>query len=239
MNTRRLRPVLAATALVAALGLTACGNGLESSGSATAGLSGGSSTTSNPDPSASPAPSSTGSDASPSPSTGGGSSPSTPSTTGSSAASTSSTSAAGRVGRCTVANLDVGVREPSGGAAAGSTYLLVAFRNTGSRSCVLDGFPGVSFVGKGDGTQLGAAAERTGSARTVTLAPGRSTTSLLQVANAGSYPQRSCAPTTADGFRVYPPGSTEAAFVRQSVQACQGSTGSSPQLVVSSVGTSG
>ncbi len=236
MSTRPLRPVLAATALVAALGLTACGNGLESSGSASTGLSGSPSATSSADPSASPSASPTGSTPSSSASSTGGSSPTASSGSG---ASTTSTSSTGRVGRCPIGSLDVGVRSPSGGAAAGSTYYLISFRNTGSRSCVLDGFPGVSFVGQGDGTQLGAAAERTGTARTVTLAPGRSTTSLLQVANAGNYPQRSCAPTTADGFRVYPPGSTEAAFVKQSVQACQGSTGGSPQLVVSSVGTSG
>lgn len=97
----------------------------------------------------------------------------------------------------------------------------------------------MSFVGDGNGTQLGAPAERTGAARTVSLASGRSTTALLQVAEAGNYPSGTCRPTTADGFRVYPPDSTTAAFVKSSVQACAGTDLASPQLVVSSVGTTG
>ena len=139
--------------------------------------------------------------------------------------------------RCTLAQLDVGATVPSGAGAAGSTALLLTFRDTADVACVLDGFPGVSFVGGGDGTQLGVSARRTGAAQTVTLEPGRTTTALVRVADAGSYPETSCDPTAADGLRVYPPGSTEAAFVRYPTKACRGSTGDSPQLTVASVGT--
>jgi hypothetical protein len=143
--------------------------------------------------------------------------------------------------RCTVANLQVGVRAAAGGAAAGSNYVLLTYRNTDALPCVLTGFPGVSFVGHGNGTQLGDPAARTRSAASspVRLAAGTTTTSLLQIVNAGSYDASQCAPTTADGFRVYPPGSRAAVYVPFPVSACQRSTAGSPQLVVSPVGTAG
>ncbi len=101
------------------------------------------------------------------------------------------------------------------------------------------GYPGVSFVGKGNGTQLGAAAVRSkGSAeKSIDLGSGDSTTALLQIANAGDFGATDCAPTTADGFRIYPPGSKTSAFVRFDVQACQRS--GAKQLTVSPVGVSG
>ncbi|MBM6399947.1 DUF4232 domain-containing protein [Phycicoccus sonneratiae] len=232
MSTHPARPVLVVAALVATLGATACGNGLESDGAVTgSGPSTTSSSSGSPSP-ATPAPG----ESSPS-SDGTGTSPSATSTSGTSG--TSGSSGDDRTGRCTLGHLAVGARSPEGGGSAGSSYLLLTFRNTGSGTCVLSGFPGVSFVGKGDGTQLGAPAVRTGSARTVDLAAGGSTTALLRIADAGAYDERSCAPTTADGFRVYPPGSTEAAYVEKKVQVCQGSTGGSPQLTIASVGTSG
>ncbi len=114
--------------------------------------------------------------------------------------------------------------------------MLLTFRNTGSSTCFLDGHPGVSFVGGGDGRQIGTPAARTGSTRRVTLAAGQTTTAVLQVADAGNYDASTCAPTTSDGLRVYPPDSRASVFVAYKTQACQGSTGSSPQLQVSAVG---
>ncbi|MGG5260003.1 DUF4232 domain-containing protein [Phycicoccus avicenniae] len=232
---RTVRTASAVTAALASLVLlSGCGNGLESGGRASGtGLSPGPSPTS----SSSASPSATPTESSPAPSDAA-----TP-TDGSTGASTATSGGSGTTGaegtpaRCTVGHLAVGLRTPAGSGAAGSTYLLLTFRNTGGSACRLSGFPGVSFVGKGDGTQIGAPAARTGSAVAVTLAPDASTTALLRVVDAGVYPSRSCAPTTADGLRVYPPGSTDAAYVARPLQACQGSTGDSPQLTVSSVGT--
>lgn len=102
------------------------------------------------------------------------------------------------------------------------------------------GHPGVSFVGKRNGTQLGAPA-----ARTTTLTPRvllrshQATTALLRITDAGNYDPEQCAPTTSDGFRVYPPDSRTAAFVPFSTQACQRSLGTEHQLTVSAVGLSG
>jgi hypothetical protein len=137
---------------------------------------------------------------------------------------------------CAAGDIAVGLQVPDGGGAAGSQYLLLTFRNTSRSTCTVNGHPGVSFVGKHDGTQIGEPAVRRGSLRTVTLAPGELTTALLQVANAGNYDPATCVPTTSDGFRVYPPDSRVSAFVPYRTQACQGDTGSSPQLSVSAVG---
>ena len=146
-----------------------------------------------------------------------------------------------RSDRCTTAHLQVGVRASQGGSGAGSDYVLLTYRSTGTAGCVLTGYPGVSFVGHGDGTRLGSPATRSAAAssKPVRLGPGQTTTSLLQIANAGDYDPSTCGPTTADGFRVFPPGSTTAVFVAFRAQACQRSTGDSPQLVVSPVGTAG
>ncbi len=115
----------------------------------------------------------------------------------------------------------------------------MSFTNHSGSSCALYGYPGVSFVGDGNGTQLGAAARRSsdGKERTVDLGAGETTTALLQIANAGNFDAKSCAPTTSDGFRVYPPASKTSAYVSYKTQACQRS--GARQLSVSPVGTSG
>ena len=75
------------------------------------------------------------------------------------------------------------------------------------------GFPGVSYVGGGNGTQVGQAATRTDDAvKTRTLAPGKSAKAALRRTQPGNYGD-DCRQTKVDGFRVYPPGSTESAFV--------------------------
>ncbi len=50
---------------------------------------------------------------------------------------------------------------PPGAASAGSMHYELTLTNTGSTSCT-GRFPGVSFVGDGNGTQLGSAARGTG-----------------------------------------------------------------------------
>jgi hypothetical protein len=99
--------------------------------------------------------------------------------------------------------------------------------NKGTTTCTLQGFPGVSFVGNGNGTQLGAPAEfDQGSPHgTVTLAPGTSAHAALKIAEAGNYDAATCQPKAADGLRVYPPGETHALFVAATgLTACQNAT---------------
>lgn len=98
--------------------------------------------------------------------------------------------------------------------AAGSVYHTLSFTNTGSQACVLSGFPGVSYVTGASGEQVGAAAERSGSAKgPVTLAPGGSTTAQVQAVQVANYPEADCDPTPVNGLRVYPPNDRGALFV--------------------------
>ncbi|WP_069712714.1 DUF4232 domain-containing protein [Curtobacterium sp. ER1/6] len=144
----------------------------------------------------------------------GSSAPSTASTPTAAPSSTGGTAAGGR---CATGSLAGSIEAGSGGA-AGSTYVHLALRNTGSSTCTLQGWPGVSFVGGGDGSQIGAAATRATESPhpTVTLAPGAVAVAPLQVTTAANYPTEKCQPVAADGFRVYPPGSKESLFVRDS-----------------------
>ncbi len=225
---RRLLPLVVGGVAAAALLLSGCSNGVQTTAAGAEPTAAAPATASSATPSA-PSEASAG----PEPSTAPSARPRP--------TSSISTTTARTPGRCTAAGLAVGVRSSAGGAAAGSNYVLLTYRNTSSASCVLTGFPGVSFVGHGNGTQLGdpAVRNRTNRANPVRVAPGATTTSLLQIANAGNYDAKECAPTTADGFRVYPPGSRAAVYVAFGVAACQRSTASNPQLTVSPVGTSG
>ncbi|GAB3659938.1 hypothetical protein GCM10027596_17960 [Nocardioides korecus] len=224
-----LTPVLApvlATVLLAGCG----GNGVQASSGVTDAPVTGSSASASASPSSSPTAGAT--------ATTGTSPSAAASPTSSPTASSGATGAAsaGTTGTCPASGLAVGLDQAAGGGAAGSQFVLLTFRNTGASRCVLDGHPGVSFVGGGAGRQIGSPAVRTGSLRQVSLAPGQTTTAVLQVADAGNYDAATCAPTTSDGLRVYPPGSRVSRFVAYRTQACQGSTGSSPQLQVSAVG---
>lgn len=107
-----------------------------------------------------------------------------------------------------------------GGVAAGSTYQRLVFTNTGNADCSLTGFPGVSYVTGRDGSQVGAAAERMGSSRTVSLSPGGSAVAVVQSSDARNYPEDQCRQTPAAGMRVYPPNQTASVFVRDRALAC-------------------
>lgn len=135
---------------------------------------------------------------------------------------TTPTPTSGAVPTCGVNDLAVTLGSFSG--AAGSQYVPILFQNTSAKPCELHGFPGVSFVGKGNGTQLGAAADWDQSKPIVqnTLQPKATVAANLQIANAGNYDSAQCQPLAADGFRVYPPHSTKSVFVKSAnLTACQ------------------
>jgi hypothetical protein len=118
-------------------------------------------------------------------------------------------------------------------------YVLIDFTNTSAASCWMYGYAGVSFVGHHDGTQLGrpAARQHSQNPRRIRLDGGETISELLQIANAGNFAAKQCAPTTSDGFRIYPPASTTAAYVPFRTSACQGRKVT--QLTVYPVGTKG
>ena len=141
------------------------------------------------------------------PSSGSGSRPSTGSSSGD---------------RCAVSSLAGRIEAGSGGA-AGSVIVHLVLENTGSTTCTVQGWPGVSFVGGGTGKQIGAAAvaEKSSPHPTVTLAPGKTAVAPLKIVRAENYSAGDCSPKTPDGFRVYPPGSKQSLFVKDTdYQAC-------------------
>jgi hypothetical protein len=117
--------------------------------------------------------------------------------------------------RCLTPDLAGSLDAVEGGASAGHYELEIELENEGAEPCVLQGWPGVSFVGGGDGAQIGAAAtlDRSSPHGSVTLAPGSSAHANLSVANAQNFDE-GCEQTTADGLRVYPPGEKRSLFVQ-------------------------
>lgn len=120
--------------------------------------------------------------------------------------------------RCLNSQLTVSVRN-TGNNAAGSEYLDLRFQNVSASTCHLYGYPGVSAVGT-HGNQLGDAATRNGgTAQYVNIAPGQSAHALVRYIDVVAH-DRSCAPATANGFRVYPPDDFYAMYAPYTVSAC-------------------
>ncbi len=135
------------------------------------------------------------------------------------AAASARTPSAASPPACTAAMTKISFRAGQG--AAGSIYGHVRLKNVSRQTCTIHGYGGISYVGYGDGTQVGAAAQRTrAKVRTVTLAPGQRARARVQMVEAGNYPRRTCGPTKVDGFRVYLPGETHAAFARYRTTGC-------------------
>ncbi len=129
--------------------------------------------------------------------------------------------AAGTVA-CATGHLKATVVTGAGGAAAGSTYYPVNLTNTGSSSCSLFGYPGVSWVTGPSGSQIGRPATRNPavSASTVVLAPGQTAHVTLQVVDAQNYGKSACQPVTAHWLKIFPPGQYTALYVKFSALTC-------------------
>jgi hypothetical protein len=128
---------------------------------------------------------------------------------GSSTTSSSTATTAPGTPSCRTATLAVSLGPPNG--SAGATHYGLTFRNTGTATCTLYGFPGVSFLDSA-GHQIGDPAQRQGgSPLTVTVGPGASAYASVAVTDPGIPP---CSGSTAAAqVVVYPPGETHAASV--------------------------
>lgn len=124
-------------------------------------------------------------------------------------------SAGSGAGECATANLRGSTQPGNGGGTAGSTYVYVRLTNTGSTTCTIQGWPGVSIVGGGNGTQIGQAAafDRTSPHSTVSLATNATALALLRIVEAGNYDASQCVPTKGDGLRIYPPGQKASLYI--------------------------
>jgi len=100
----------------------------------------------------------------------------------------------------------------------------VQFTNIGSTSCVIQGFPGVSYVTGDNGQQVGAPADRDGAIEApVTLAPGQTAHAPIHMLNGiGAYAPDDpvCQATPARGIRVFPPDDTAALFIPGNSTVC-------------------
>jgi hypothetical protein len=126
--------------------------------------------------------------------------------------STSTTAAPTGVGPCTSGHLSVAIGTIQG--AAGTYGVPIVFTNTGTATCSLQGYPGVSLVGA-NGVQLGTPAERVGTppGPVVQIANGQTATAMYLQPIGGAY---NCTLVTAMGLRVYPPNQTGALFAPSS-----------------------
>ncbi|MCU1572094.1 MAG: hypothetical protein JWO93_176 [Micrococcaceae bacterium] len=132
---------------------------------------------------------------------------------------------------CTATQL-TGALDDSGGGAAGSVYMSLQVTNSSPTPCILDGYPGVSLVANGNGTQLGAPADRDPalpSSGPITLVPGGVAAAQLRYSQAANY--QSCDQVPADGLRVYPPSATDALYIAHPLTGC-----SDPSLVLLTIG---
>jgi hypothetical protein len=124
--------------------------------------------------------------------------------------------------RCHTGDLKISIPADAGGAAAGSTYESLAFKNASGHACTLTGYPGVSYVAGDQGTQVNAPfAREAGWPRpTVRLLPGSSAHATIRIPAYLNYPAELCKPVSIRGFRVYPPDETASVFVSQPQKAC-------------------
>lgn len=126
-----------------------------------------------------------------------------------------------RSGMCSTAQLTGRIGEQDGkpagsGSGMNQEHLSVILTNTSTTPCTLQGWPGVSFVGHGNGTQIGSSATLTRGVPhpTVTLRHGNSAQAYLTILDAAVYSPSACQPVTPDGLRIYPPGSKTSLFIK-------------------------
>ncbi|SDJ97580.1 Protein of unknown function [Nocardioides sp. YR527] len=120
--------------------------------------------------------------------------------------------------KCANTDLKAGYRATDAG--AGSRFGEITLTNVSDQACALGGFGGLSYVGGGDGTQVGAPAAREGKWRTVIMKPGQVAVSEISESTAENYPASDCRPTEVDGFRVFVPDSYDSQFVRHRTTGC-------------------
>lgn len=106
----------------------------------------------------------------------------------------------------------------------GAVTAPLLFANTGSRACVIQGFPDVSYRTAPDGgAQVGRSAQRIGApGGVVVLAPGEVASANLTMARADTIDAALCRPTPVQGLRVYPPSQRAPVFVPNSSTVCAG-----------------
>jgi hypothetical protein len=122
---------------------------------------------------------------------------------------------------CQSGQLTVAIGQVAG--EAGTDYFPLVFTNVGTNTCILQGFPGVSFADANGDQVASAAVRQSGDGSVVSVVPGSSATATAVVlegaagdcANGG----QDVSPIPVVGFRVYPPNQTAALFAPMEIPA--------------------
>lgn len=123
-----------------------------------------------------------------------------------------------------------------GDAGAGTRWRPLRFTNVSGSSCVIQGFPGVSYVAGDDGHQVGTAAYRDGSkGAPITLQNGSTAYAAVGFTNVQNYDPADCKPTAVRGLRVYPPQETHSMFVPAEGTGCANENLASYHLKVQTI----
>ncbi|MBF6330356.1 DUF4232 domain-containing protein [Nocardia transvalensis] len=135
---------------------------------------------------------------------------------------------------CRTSDLTVGFGPATG--AAGTMAFPIVFTNAGSRPCVLQGFPGVSYATGPDSAPVGAPAARDGAASgPVLLSPGEQASALVFATDVGNIPEEQCRPVPVPGLRIYPPDNTASLYLEHDGTACSLEQASTTQLRVRAI----
>jgi hypothetical protein len=119
-------------------------------------------------------------------------------------------------------NSDLTASYHHGDAGMGHSYGWIVLRNTSGHACHTGGYGRVSYVGDGNGTQIGAPAVRLdGKVATYVLEPGQRLRSSIDEVTALNYPRKVCRPRQVDGFRVYVPNATTSQYVVHPTTGCR------------------
>ncbi|TJZ75796.1 DUF4232 domain-containing protein [Rhodococcus oryzae] len=120
--------------------------------------------------------------------------------------------------------------------AAGSTMIPLVFTNIGGRTCLLDGFPGVSYVAEEHGAEVGAPATRSGAGQgPVELTSNGKATAQVRAIQVANYPPELCDPTPVAGLRVFPPNAYASLFLPMPGTGCAKTGPEVTQLEVTAV----
>lgn len=130
--------------------------------------------------------------------------------------------AAGTAATRACGNSDLKASYHAKDAAMSHRYGRIVLKNVSGSDCATGGYGGLSYVGNGDGTQIGAAADRDGGkVTTFVLEPGAKAVSRVDETVADVYPRHRCRPAHVDGFRVYVPNATRSQFVVHPTTGCR------------------
>jgi len=129
------------------------------------------------------------------------------------------TSPARVVPACRSAQLTVWQAIPADGA-AGSFYYQLEFSNVSRTTCSLFGFPGVAALDSRNRILGRPATRDDGPGVHVVLAPGATAHAVLRLIDVGVFPTSSCRPTTAAGLQIFPPNTTQATVISESLRVC-------------------